>query len=721
MTDYDMDLTLDEALTKGIEAHKAGRDQEAGKLYAAIIQAEPAHPDANHNMGLLVGGVGELEEAVTYFKVALEADSSKGQFWLSYIDALMRLGRSAEAQALFYQAKYKGIKSEVVDQLERRLADQGLNLNDTNTIKVDGSSPAKSNILDTIKLDKALRLAKQKSKDDQFEEAKNIYADILQKFPKNKQALTALQALAEAYNNMGNALQDKGDIEAAIDVYKQAISIKPDYADAYNNMGNVLQEKGDTETAIDSYRKAITLMPNYAGAYNNMGLALHDKGDIEAAIDSYKQAMKIRPDHAETYFNMGNAMQDKGDLKAAIDSYKQALKIKPEHAGAFNNMGNAQRGKGDPEAAVISYKQALKIKPDNAGAYNNMGMAQKNQGDPESAIGSYKQAINIMPSYAEAYNNMGIALKDKGDSEAAIDSYKQAIKINPNHSGAYNNMGIAQNDKGDPESALDSYKQAIKINPDLAEAHNNMAKILRDQGDLEGAKVSYRQALRVDPKNMRVQHSLNALTGVNTNTAPRDYVESLFDAYAAKFEEDLVGNLAYEAPEILSKIMVDNQLGRSLGSILDLGCGTGLAGVALKPFCSNLEGVDLSNSMVEKAQQKNIYNKLTHVDITEYLSEAELDFDYFICTDVFIYIGDLSEIFDLIKSRNKRKAKLVFSTEHRETDRFVLEKSGRYSHSKLYIKGLCADFGYKISHFSVTNLRKDGKKSIAGGLYLLDF
>ena len=83
----------------------------------------------------------------------------------------------------------------VVDQLERRLADQGLNLNDTNTIKVDGSSSDKSNILDTIKLDKALRLAKQKSKDDQFEEAKNIYADILQKFPKNKQALTALLTL----------------------------------------------------------------------------------------------------------------------------------------------------------------------------------------------------------------------------------------------------------------------------------------------------------------------------------------------------------------------------------------------------------------------------------------------------------------------------------------------------------------------------------------------
>ena len=140
-----MELTRDEALQKAIEAHKAGRAQEAGKLYTYIIKAEPTHPDANHNFGLLSVGVGELEEAVAFFKVALAANPTVGQFWLSYIDALITLGRSAEAQALVYLAQYKEIKSEIVDQLERRLADQGLKVNDTNIIKVDGSSPAKSN------------------------------------------------------------------------------------------------------------------------------------------------------------------------------------------------------------------------------------------------------------------------------------------------------------------------------------------------------------------------------------------------------------------------------------------------------------------------------------------------------------------------------------------------------------------------------------------------
>ena len=434
-----MDLTLEEALTKGIEAHKAGRDQEAGKLYAAIIQAEPAHPDANHNMGLLGVGVGELEEAVTYFKVALEADSSKGQFWLSYIDALMRLGRSAEAQALFYQAKYKGIKSEVVDQLERRLADQGLNLNDTNTIKVDGSSSDKSNILDTIKLDKALRLAKQKSKDDQFEEAKNIYADILQKFPKNKQALTALQALAEAYFNIGNVMQDKGDLKAAIDVYKQALKINPEHADVFNNMGNAQKNKGDPEAAVISYKQALKIKPNNAGVYNNMGKALHDNGDLKAAIDTYKQAINIMPSNAEAYNNMGIALKDKGDSEAAIVSYKQAIKINPNHSGAYNNLGIAQNDKGDPESALDSYKQAIKINPGLAEAHNNIANILRDRGSLKSAIESYKNAIKIKPYYAEARMSLAGAedravpqwhvsmMNDKQRNEAYLRALKLAI------------------------------------------------------------------------------------------------------------------------------------------------------------------------------------------------------------------------------------------------------------------------------------------------------
>ena len=78
-----MELTLDQALQKGVEAHKAGKVQEADQYYTAILKANPKHPDANHNMGVLAVGVGKVQEALPFFKTALEANPSIAQFWLS--------------------------------------------------------------------------------------------------------------------------------------------------------------------------------------------------------------------------------------------------------------------------------------------------------------------------------------------------------------------------------------------------------------------------------------------------------------------------------------------------------------------------------------------------------------------------------------------------------------------------------------------------------------
>ena len=93
-----MELTLHQALQKGIEAHKAGKAQEADRYYTAILKANPKHPDANHNMGVLAVGVGKDEATLPFFKRALEVNSSIAQYWLSYIDALIKLGRIDDAQ-----------------------------------------------------------------------------------------------------------------------------------------------------------------------------------------------------------------------------------------------------------------------------------------------------------------------------------------------------------------------------------------------------------------------------------------------------------------------------------------------------------------------------------------------------------------------------------------------------------------------------------------------
>ena len=116
-----MKLSAEDALKQGIEAHQAGRIQEADKYYTAILQAAPKHPDANHNMGVLAVGVGKVQEALPFLKTALEANPSVGQFWLSYIDALIKLNRPDEAKAILSQAKQKGAEGEGFDKIEQRL------------------------------------------------------------------------------------------------------------------------------------------------------------------------------------------------------------------------------------------------------------------------------------------------------------------------------------------------------------------------------------------------------------------------------------------------------------------------------------------------------------------------------------------------------------------------------------------------------------------------
>ena len=302
-----MELTIDEALKKGVEAHKAGQVQKADRLYTSILKAQPKHPDANHNMGVLAVGIGKAQEALPFFKTALETKPGVAQFWLSYIDALIKLGQLADAKAAFHQAKNKGAKSEAFDQLKKRLSETSGN---------PQHPPA-----------------------DQLQPIINLYAQ-----GQLQQALSDANRMLERFpnsfvlNNIAGACNaGLMQFDAAIDSFKQALKINPENAEAYNNIGNVLHTKGDQEAAIGSYKKALKIKPDYAEAYSNMGNALNAKGDPDASISSYKQALKIKPDYAEAYYNMGIALKDKGDPEAAIDSYRRAIKIKPDYADAYSN------------------------------------------------------------------------------------------------------------------------------------------------------------------------------------------------------------------------------------------------------------------------------------------------------------------------------------------------------------------------------------------------
>ena len=278
-------MTINQALNEAIGLYKAGNIAAAKRFFSRIIQIEPNQPDANHNMGRLLVESGNLEEALPFFKTALETNFGKTQYWFSYIDALFRLDRFSEASELLAIAKDKGCEGPEFDDL-------GEKLNASTAEIVDGSNAYLSHF--------GVGVAFQKL--GKFEEATASYS----------RAISLKPDYAEAYCNMGIALADQGKLEKAIEAYSKALSLKPDFGEVYNNMGIALADQGKLEKAIEAYNKALSLTPDYAEASNNIGIALQQQGKLEEAIDACNKALSLKPDYAEAYNNIGNILKDQG-------------------------------------------------------------------------------------------------------------------------------------------------------------------------------------------------------------------------------------------------------------------------------------------------------------------------------------------------------------------------------------------------------------------------
>ncbi|MDG1887256.1 MAG: tetratricopeptide repeat protein [Alphaproteobacteria bacterium] len=690
-----MEITIEQALQQGVAAHKEGKLQDAERLYRAILQSQPTHPDANHYLGVLAVSADKAEAALPLFKAALETNPETEQFWLSYIDALIKEQQFDNAKQVLEQAKKQGVDTDRLNSLEAHLSPE---TQEPNAANISPPQELLNNLL-------------RHYQGGRFAEAEKLSAEITQDYPKHPFAWKAL----------GTVLQATGRKSEAAVANQEAVVLSPQDPEAHNNLGNTLIELDRFDEAEASYSQAIALKPNFAEAHNNLGVTLKELGRLEDAVASYTQAITLKPDYADAHNNLGNTLIELDRFDEAEASYTQTVMLKPDYAEAHSNLGISLQELGRLDEAEASYHQALALKPKFAEAHNNLGNTLIKLDRFDEAEASYSQAIALKPDYVEAHYNSAITLRILERFDEAEGRYTQVVALKPDYAEAHNNLGNMLKDLGRLEEAEASYTQAIALQPDYAEAHRNLGVTLKELGRLEDAVASYNHALALNPEYSSVKHLLAALSGETTATAPRDYVEELFDNYAARFESSLVGNLEYKIPKVITEMIIKDCKCEPLGSIMDLGCGSGLLGAEIKPFCGYLEGIDVSGKMLDEAKKKHIYNKLLKQDIVNYLLNESLNFDYFISTDVFIYVGDLSDVFRLIKSRNKTGGKLAFSIETYDGDGFFLEQSGRYSHSKKYIESLCKTFGYKIRHSETQALRKEKNQYISGGLYLLDF
>ncbi len=404
---------MDQAIQQAFAHHQAGELREAEQIYRSVLQTQPNHPDVNHNLGVIAVQVGQPAAGLPHFKAALEANPLPGQYWLSYIDTLIRTGQSAIAREVLEQGRQHGLNSEAIEALELELKKNAVN----------EPSQQEAEALVALFTDK------------RYAEASALARAMTERFP--------LYGLG--WKILGAVFRQAGQDAEALTFLQTAAKLSPGDVGLHNNLGRVLHKLGRLPEAAASYRQALQAKPDYAEACYNLGVTLQMQGQFTEAEASYRRAIRYRPDYAEAHSNLGSTLQSLKQYADAEASYRQATQINPEYAGAHSNLGVILHQLGQPATAAASYQRAIEIRPDYAEAHYNLGKALIDLGQFDEAVASYQQALSIDPDFSEAHYNLGKALKNLGLFNAAIASYRQALALKPDYIDAHDNLLLTLN------------------------------------------------------------------------------------------------------------------------------------------------------------------------------------------------------------------------------------------------------------------------------------
>jgi tetratricopeptide (TPR) repeat protein len=354
--------------------------------------------------GLMVANRGQLDQAVGWFRQAVQAD-----------------GQCAEAHY------YLGVALHQQD-----LHDDA------------ASSYARALELDPSRQDAATNLAglgelRQGRRD--LEGAIAIYQQVLRFRPD----------FAEVHNNLGAAFLDLARLEEAASCFQQAIRCQPHYAEAYFALGNVFELQKRFSDAAWCFQQVIRLVPDHAAAHHNLKRVLaaqnEEKGSLK--LDGEKPAAAAYAEQAVQSFQRGLHAQHSGDLAQALEHYQNALRVQPDLKEAWFNLGIVFDEQGTLNDAVAAYQRAVELAPQDPQGHNNLGVALAKLGRHEQAAEQYQQALSIAPQDTDALANLGVAWMHMGRLEDAERCYEEVLRREPGHRDALRNRGLLYLLQGD--------------------------------------------------------------------------------------------------------------------------------------------------------------------------------------------------------------------------------------------------------------------------------
>ena len=345
------------------------------------------------------------------------------------------------------------------------------------------------------------------------------------------------------------------------------------------------------------------------------------------------------------------------------------------------------------------------------------GAAHLEAGRLDEAAALINQACALAPHDAQVRYRLGLLAGDRGDIARALAEFDAAIALDPGYARAHNNRGSMLVRMGRDAEAEAAFRVAIDLDSALAPPRLNLGHALARARKPDAAAGVYREAIALGIEPEVFAHHLAALTGAHPARAADTWVRATFDNFAPAFESQLQDVLGYRVPQDLAALLAARAPAGL--DILDLGCGTGLAGAALAGWARSLKGVDLSPRMLLHARERGIYAALECAEVHAYLAGTPAAaFDAIVAADVFIYIGALEALFAEARRVLRPGGWFAFSAEEEQTGDFTLRASGRYAQSHGYILRL-AHPGFTVQADTPATIRFENGAALAGRLYVL--
>jgi predicted TPR repeat methyltransferase len=276
--------------------------------------------------------------------------------------------------------------------------------------------------------------------------------------------------------------------------------------------------------------------------------------------------------------------------------------------------------------------------------------------------------------------------------------------------------GDALTAAGDLPAAINQLQRAVELDPASHAANYALGRAWLQAGEAEWAiAILSKLSASAEWAARAGERIAEAEAMARADRSPAPYVRHLFDQFAPDYDTRMLGELSYRAPDIL-RGLADMLLPAEPGTldILDLGCGTGLAGKAFRDLARRLDGVDLSPAMVTHAHALSIYHDLVVADVESLLGEGGRRYDLILAADMLVYLGDLAPLFHGAARRLKPGGFFLCTVEKSYAPEYERGPKRRYRHSETYLRDSAARAGLDVMGLMDCSPRADAGALVEG-------